>query len=42
MITSPKETLELRNFGHMIATMIKFDSREKSLLLTQWTEIMTR
>ena len=39
MITSFIEMLELPGFGHM--TTIQFDSRDKILLMTSWTQIMT-
>ena len=39
MITSVIETLELRNFGHMTASTIKSESRDKVLLVTSWHEL---
>ena len=41
MITSLVEMLELPNFGHMIMSTIQFESREKTFLVTSWTETMT-
>ena len=41
MITSLKEILELPNFGHMTTPTIQFQSRDKILLGTSWTETMT-
>ena len=41
MITSVTEILELPNFGHMTTFTLQFESREKILLVTLWTEIMT-
>ena len=41
MITSLIEILELLNFGHMITSTTKFESRDKTLLVTSWTKIMT-
>ena len=32
---------ELQNFLHMIKRPLKFDSRDKVLLVTSWTEMMT-
>ena len=32
---------ELQTFRHMIKTPVKFDSRDKILLVTSWTEMMT-
>ena len=40
MITSVIEMLELPNFGHMTIPTICFDSSDKILLTTPWTEIM--
>ena len=40
MITSLKEIQELPNFGHMTASTLKFESRDKILLVTSWTGIM--
>ena len=33
--------LELPNFGHITTSIIYFESRDKILLLTSWTGIMT-
>ena len=43
MITFPKGKLELPNFDHMITSTTYFESRDKDLLVTSWTEkeIMT-
>ena len=41
MITSVTEMLELPNFDHMTTFTLSFESREKSLLVTSWTEVMT-
>ena len=41
VITSFIEMLQLPNFGHMNASTIKFESREKILLVTSSTWIMT-
>ena len=41
MITSFIEMLELPGFGHMTTSTIQFDSRDKILLMTSWTQIMT-
>ena len=41
MITSLMEMLELPNFGHMTTSAMQFESREKILLQTSLTEIMT-
>ena len=38
MVTSPTERLELPNFGHMTTSTIEFESGNKILLLTSWTE----
>ena len=32
--------LELPNFGHMTTPKIQFESRNKILLVTSWTEII--
>ena len=40
MITSLLDTLELPNFGHMTTFTIWFESSDKILLITSWTEIM--
>ena len=31
--------LELPNFGHMITSTMQFDSLDKILLVTSWTEV---
>ena len=41
MITSVIEMVELPNFDHMNTSTISFESRDKILLVTSWTEIMT-
>ena len=41
MITSLIEVLELPNFGHMTTFTILIESRDKILLVTSQTEIMT-
>ena len=41
MITSLIEMLDLPNFGHMTTFTKQFDSRDKVLSVTSWTEIMT-
>ena len=41
MITSLIEMLELPNFGHMTTSATEFESRNKILLVTSWTKIMT-
>ena len=41
MITSFIEVLELPNFGHVTTSTIKFESRDKFLLIMSQTEIMT-
>ena len=41
MITSLIETLNLLNFGDMTITAIKFESRDKILLVTSRREIMS-
>ena len=41
MITSLIEMLELPNFGHMKTSIIQFESGDKILLVTSWTNIMT-
>ena len=41
MITSLIEMLELPNFGHMATSTVSIESRNKILLATSWTEIMT-
>ena len=33
--------LELQTFGHMTASTIQFDSRDKILFVTSWAGIMT-
>ena len=40
MKTSLTEMLELPNFGHMATFTLEFESRDKILLVTSWTEIM--
>ena len=39
MVTSLIEMLELQYFGHMIISAISFESRDKILLVTSWTEV---
>ena len=41
MITFLIEMLHLPNFGHMTTSIIWFQSLDKILLVTSWTEIMT-
>ena len=41
MITSLIEMLRLPKLGHMAKSTIQFYSREKTLPVTSWTEIMT-
>ena len=41
MITSLIEMLELPNFDHMTTFKMSYESRDKILLMTSWTEIMT-
>ena len=41
VITSLIQMLELSNFGHMTTSTIYIESRDKILLVTSWTEIMT-
>ena len=41
MITSHIKTLELLNFGHMNTSTIQFESRDKILLVTSSTGIVT-
>ena len=41
MITFLIGTLQLPNFGHMTTSIIEFESHDKKLLMTSWTEIMT-
>ena len=41
MITALIEMLELPNFGHMTTSTKQFESCDKILLATLWTEIMT-
>ena len=41
MIASFVEMLDLPNFGHMTTFTLSFESRDKTLLVTSWTEIMT-
>ena len=38
MITSPIKMLA--KFGHIITSTIQFDSRDKTLLVTPWIEMM--
>ena len=40
-MTSLIEMLELQNFAHMTTSTISFESRDKILLVTSWTKIMT-
>ena len=40
MIISLIEMLELPNFGHMTTSTMKFESLDKILLITPWTEAM--
>ena len=41
MITSLIEMLELSNFSHMTTSTSQIESRNKILLVTLWTEVMT-
>ena len=41
MITSLVEMLELVKFSHMTTSTMYLDKRDKILLVTSWTEIMT-
>ena len=41
MITSLIEMLELPNFENMKRSTIQFESDDKILLVTSWTDIMT-
>ena len=41
MITSLTEMLELPNFVHMTTFTLLLESRDKTLLVQSWTEIMT-
>ena len=41
MITSVIEMLYLPNFAQMTTLTIQFESRDKILLVTSWTEILT-
>ena len=41
IIASLIEMLELPNFGHIATYTIKFESRDKFLLVTPWTKTMT-
>ena len=41
MVTSLTEMLELPDFGHMTTFTLQFESHDKILLVTSWTEIMT-
>ena len=40
-MTSLVEMLDYRNFRHMTTSAIRFYSRNRTLLVTPWTEIMT-
>ena len=40
-MTSLVEMLEYRNFRHMSSSATRFYSRNRTLLVTSWTEIMT-
>ena len=40
MITSLIEMVKLPNFGPMTASTIQFESSDKILLMTSWTETM--
>ena len=40
MITFLMETLELVKFGHLTTSTILFDTGNKILCVTSWTEIM--
>ena len=40
MITTLKE-IQLPNFNHMTTSTIQFESHDKVLLVTSWTEIMS-
>ena len=40
MITSLTEMLELPNFGHMTIFTLQFESRDKILFVTSWSEII--
>ena len=39
MITSPIETLELPNFGHVTKSTVSFESHDKILLMTPWKKL---
>ena len=41
MITSLIEIIDLTNLGDMTSSTIKFESRDKILLVTSWAENMT-
>ena len=41
MIISAIEMLNLLNFGHATTSVIGFQSRDKNVLVTSWTKIMT-
>ena len=41
MITFLIDMIQILNFGHMTTSIIKIESRDKILLVTSWTEIMT-
>ena len=40
MITSLTEMLELPNFGYMTIFTLQFESRDKTLFVTSWSEII--
>ena len=40
MITPLKEMLQLSNFGHMTTSAMSLESRNETLLVTSWTELM--
>ena len=40
MITSLIDMLDLINFGHMTTSTMKFESFDKTLLVTSWAEVM--
>ena len=41
MIITLTQMLELPNFGYVTTSITQFESRDKILLVTSWTEIMT-
>ena len=41
IITSLTEMLELPNFGYKTRSTVSFESLDKTLLMTSWTEIIT-